>query len=138
MADSTNARQDSTLRFLPTRLNRQPVIVRGLTANELWITVGLSGGCGLALGVGLAVIFRSIPMAPATVVATVTVGIFLGGGALRRYKRGRPDTWLYRQIEWSLCRSLPSLRGRLGFEPLILRSGYWTTRRTRRRRASRE
>ena len=134
MADSNDAHRDATLRFLPTRLNRQPVIVRGLTANELWITVGVSGGCGLGLGIGLAVMFGSIPIAPATVVATVAIGIFLGGGALRRYKRGRPDTWLYRQIEWSLCRSLPPIRGRLGFQPLIVRSGYWTTRRTRRGR----
>ena len=31
--------QDGTLSFLPTRLNRQPVVIGGLTADEMWITV---------------------------------------------------------------------------------------------------
>ena len=48
MPGSNDGERDGTVTFLPHRLNRQPVIVRGLTADELWITVGLSGTGGLA------------------------------------------------------------------------------------------
>ena len=48
------ARQDQTLTFLPHRLNRQPVVVRGLTADELWACTGLSAVLGLLMGLPLA------------------------------------------------------------------------------------
>lgn len=118
--------------FLPSRLNRQPVIVRGLTANELWITVAVSAAAGLLTGIPLAVIMRSLAAAPALVVTGVALGIFVGGGVIRRYKRGRPDTWLYRTLEWRLCLACPRLSPRLGLTPLITRSGPWTTRRSSR------
>lgn len=115
--------------FLPNRLNRQPVIVRGLTANELWITVAVSAAAGLLLGIPLAVLMRSLATAPTLVVAGVALGVFVGGGIVRRYKRGRPDTWLYRTLEWRLSLRFPGLASWLGSEPLITRSGPWTTRR---------
>lgn len=119
--------------FLPSRLNRQPVIVRGLTANELWLTVAISAAGGFAIGVPLAIMTRSLATAPALVVAGVAVGIFVGGGIIRRLKRGRPDTWLYRMIEWHLCLKIPRLSARIGLGPLITRTGRWTTRRSLRR-----
>ena len=116
--------------FLPSRLNRQPVIVRGLTADELWLTVALSAAVGFALGVPLAIVTRSLATAPALIVAAVAVGIFVGGGIIRRLKRGRPDTWLYRMIEWQLCLKIPRLSGQLKLGPLITRTGPWTVRRS--------
>lgn len=120
--------------FLPSRLNRQPVIVRGLTADELWVTTGLSALGGLGVGVPLAMLLRSIATAPAVIVVAVALGLFLGGGVIRRLKRGRPDTWVYRALEWRLYGRFPRLSARIGFGPLITRSGRWTTRRTRDRR----
>ncbi len=130
MATNADERQDGTVMFLPNLLNRQPVIVRGLTANELWVTVGLCGGVGLLFGVAVAVCTASIAMVPTLIMVSVAAGIFLGGTVLRRQKRGRPDTWLYRQIQWRVTRRLPALAPYLGAERLITRSGYWTTRRT--------
>jgi conjugative transfer region protein (TIGR03750 family) len=129
MPGSNEARAGTTVTFLPHRLNRQPVIVRGLTANELWITVGLSAACGLVPGIVLATVMRSIAMAPTLVVLCVAAGVFFGGGVLRRHKRGRPDTWLYRQMQWRLCQRFPALSASVGSSGLITRSGYWTTRR---------
>jgi conjugative transfer region protein (TIGR03750 family) len=122
-------RQEVTVTFLPHRLNRQPIIVRGLTADELWITVGISAAGGLITGIMLAVWASTIAIAPTLVVLFVAAGIFFGGGVLRRSKRGRPDTWLYRQIEWWLRRRIPIVAGALGASELITRSGYWSTRR---------
>lgn len=117
--------------FLPSRLNRQPVIVRGLTADELWIITGLSAAVGLGVGVPLAVLLRSLATAPAVIVIAVALGLFSGGGVIRRLKRGRPETWVYRALEWRLYVRFPKFSARLGLGPIITRSGRWTTRRTR-------
>ena len=47
MSEHQHIRADGTVMFLPHRLNRHPVVVRGLTADELWICCGLSGAAGL-------------------------------------------------------------------------------------------
>jgi conjugative transfer region protein (TIGR03750 family) len=121
--------RDALVSFLPHRLNRQPVVVRGLTADELWICAGLSALAGFALGVPLAWLARSVALIPTLVVAGIALGVFVGGGFLRRQKRGRPETWLYRQLQWRLARHAPALAVHLGGGGLITRSGYWTTRR---------
>lgn len=131
MTPGVDARRESTVGFLPHRLNRQPVIVRGLTADELWFSVGASALFGLALGVVLAVWFSSLALAPTCVVVCVAAGLFLGGGLLRRHKRGRPDTWLYRHLQWWTRRHAPFACALLGGRDLIVRSGYWSTRRMR-------
>jgi len=127
----TEARRETTVSFLPHRLNRQPVIVRGLTADELWISVGSSAAVGLAIGVVLGIWFHSLALAPTVMVLCVAIGLFVGGGILRRHKRGRPDTWLYRQVQWWVRQHAPIASAILGGTELIVRSGYWTTRRTR-------
>ena len=50
MSEQQHVRADGTVTFLPHRLNRHPVVVRGLTADELWICCGLSGAAGLLVG----------------------------------------------------------------------------------------
>lgn len=121
--------------FLPHRLNRQPVVVRGLTADELWICAGLSAAVGFVLGLPLAWMTSSIAMVPTLIVVGIGLGVFVGGGFLRAQKRGRPDTWLYRQLQWRLALRYPTLSAHLGGHRLITRSGYWTTRRSAERGA---
>ncbi|QQC64348.1 TIGR03750 family conjugal transfer protein [Paraburkholderia ginsengisoli] len=130
MSGATDPLDNGTVTFLPHRLNRQPVIVRGLTADELWVTVGLSACASLLLGIPLAWLTRSLAVAPTLIVVGVAAGVFIGGGVLRRRKRGRPDTWLYRHVQWWLRCSAPRLSAVLGGRDLITRAGYWTTRRT--------
>jgi len=115
--------------FLPHRLNRQPVVVRGLTADELWICCGLSGSGGLLLGLPLAWLLSTIALIPTFIVLGIVAGIFIGGGMLRRQKRGRPETWLYRQLQYSISTRWPFLSGWIGGDSLIVRAGFWTTRR---------
>jgi conjugative transfer region protein (TIGR03750 family) len=138
MATFSQTAPDTLVTFLPHRLNRQPVVVRGLTADELWICVGLSAAIGFMLGVPLAWITRSIAMAPTLIVAGIALGVFIGGGFLRACKRGRPDTWLYRQLQWQLALRYPGLAALVGASHLIIRSGHWTTRRSSRRTADRK
>lgn len=98
---------DGTLRFLPNRLNRQPVIVPGMTADELWLSVDLSALVGLVIGIVLAIVTESIAMTPTTIVAAVASGIFFVGKLLRRLKRGKPQTWLYREMRWQISTRWP-------------------------------
>lgn len=123
-------RTDATVQFLPHRLNRHPVVVRGLTANELWVCAGLSGLLGLASGMALAILLTTIAIVPTAILLAVSAGIFIGGGALRRLKRGRPETWLYRQLQWWIALRLPALATLTDGQRLVTRSGYWSTRRS--------
>ncbi|AXL70966.1 TIGR03750 family conjugal transfer protein [Pseudomonas aeruginosa] len=127
---SEDIRMDRTVQFLPHRLNRHPVVVRGLTANELWVCAGLSGLLGLASGVALALMLATIAIVPTAILLAVSAGIFIGGGALRRLKRGRPETWLYRHLQWWIALHLPPLATLTDGHRLVTRSGYWNTRRS--------
>ncbi|WP_095101764.1 TIGR03750 family conjugal transfer protein [Pseudomonas sp. Irchel 3A5] len=124
---------DGTLRFLPNRLNRQPVIVLGMTADELWLSVGLSALVGLVIGIALSIVTKSIAMTPTTMVAAVAAGIFFGGKFLRRLKRGKPQTWLYREMHWQISTRWPVWKAWAGGTDLLTRSGVWSTRRSQRR-----
>lgn len=132
MAVPAETGREALVTFLPHRLNRQPVVVRGLTADELWICAALSAAIGFVAGVPLAWLTHSIAMVPTVVVAGVALGVFAGGGLLRQQKRGRPDTWLYRQLQWWLALQHPVLAPWFGGHRLITRSGHWTTRMTTR------
>lgn len=131
MTELPDIRPDGTVTFLPHRLNRHPVVVRGLTADELWVCAGLSGAAGLIVGAPLSFLFASIAVAPTAIVLGIAAGIFVGGGVLRRQKRGRPDVWLYRQLQWRIARHHTVLAPFGGADSLITRSGWWTTRRAR-------
>lgn len=120
---------DGTVTFLPHRLNRQPIVVRGLTTDELWLCAGLSAALGLLAGLIVAWVLSSIAVLPTLMIFSVGAGVYGSGGQLRRYKRGRPETWLYRQLRWTMARRCPWLIQRRNSDVLITRSGYWSTRR---------
>lgn len=120
---------DGTVAFLPHRLNRQPIVVRGLTANELWICTAVAAASGLLLGIPGAWAVSSIAVIPTTIVVSIASGLFIGGGLLRRQKRGRPETWLYRQLQWWLANHSPRFAALMGKSELITRTGFWATRR---------
>jgi len=124
--------RDGLVTFLPHRLNRQPVVVRGLTNDELFVCAGLSALLGAIPAYALAWAFETLAVIPTVVVISVALGIFFGGGFLRRQKRGRPDTWLYRYLQMRITRRAPALTGVLGGLGLIHRTGAWGTHRARR------
>lgn len=129
MSDTIERLADGTLVFLPERLNRDPAVLRGLTDDEMWIALGSGALIGLVTGVPLAIATASVAMAPTSMIAGMALVLFTGGTLLRRAKRARPETWLYRKLEWILAS-----RWRLGCGSLILHSGNWTVRRSRRLR----
>lgn len=120
---------DGTLMFLPERLNRDPLVLRGLTDTEMRYALACGAASGFLIGIPLAIVSASIAMVPTCVFAMATLALLSGGSVLRRMKRGKPDTWFYRRLEWGLANGLG-----LYHAALILRSGPWTVRRTRRLR----
>lgn len=132
MRDEIQRLEDGTLGFLPERLNRDPTVLRGLTSDEMWGALAVGAGFGLLLGIPLALVTSALAMLPTSMIASMALTLFAGGSLLRRAKRARPETWLYRRLQWSLTRY-----GRIGRSGLILHSGGWTVRRTRRQRPHR-
>ena len=129
MNDTIECLADGTLVFLPEKLNRDPTVLRGLTNDEMWLALGSGAVLGLIFGVPLALATASIAVVPTSMIAGMALVLFVGGTLLRRAKRARPETWLYRKLEWALAS-----RWRLGRGSLILHCGAWTIRRSRRLR----
>lgn len=129
MSDDIERLEDGTVIFIPERLNRDPVVLRGLSSDEMWVALGVGGSVGLLLGIPLAFLTASVAMAPTLMIVMMAVALLGGGSLLRRAKRGRPETWLYRQLEWILA-----AKWKLTGSPLVVHAGPWTVRRTRRHR----
>ena len=131
--------------FLPHRLNRQPVVVRGLTADELWITANLSAAAGFALGVPLILLTHSIAMvSDADRRRHRRLASSLAAASCARRSADQPDTWLYRELQWRLALAIPRHPAlAAAHHPLGLvdhaapssrppATGCWTTRRSDR------
>jgi len=117
---------DGTLSFLPVRLNNQPVVIGGLTADEMWGTVALSGVSGFALGIPAALIFGVWALIMVGGLVGGVLGLTIASRILRRMKRGRPETWIYRQLQLHIALHFPTFSA----SRLITRSGAWTCRRS--------
>ncbi|EHG7610696.1 TIGR03750 family conjugal transfer protein [Citrobacter sedlakii] len=116
----------ATIPFLPDRLNREPVVWRGLTTSELFLALagGLGGGC--ISGILLALLTGYWPLIPGSALAGAALLIQGGGRILARAKRGKPDTWLPQAILAWLERH--HLRG----SQLVQHSAVWVVRRSPR------
>ncbi|WP_248767836.1 TIGR03750 family conjugal transfer protein [Pseudomonas sp. MWU12-2345] len=117
---------DGTLSFLPVRLNNQPVVMGGLTADEMWATVFFSGIAGFILGIPIAILTHVWALIIAGALIGGVLGLTVASRLLRNIKRGRPETWVYRQFELNIARHFPTLNA----SRLITRTGTWTCHRT--------
>ena len=113
----------ATIPFLPDRLNREPMVWRGLTTSELFLALALGLGGGCAFGIMLALITHYWPLIPGSALALLIQG---GGRILASTKRGKPDSWLPQAILAWLERH--HLRGAL----LVQHSAVWVVRRSPR------
>ncbi len=116
----------ATIPFLPDRLNREPVVWRGLTTSELFLalTIGLGGGC--VSGILLALVIDYWPLIPGSALAGAALLIHGGRRILARAKRGKPDSWLPQAVLAWLERH--HLRG----TQLVQHRAVWVVRRSPR------
>lgn len=123
MSEDIDITEEGTVLFVPERLNRDPVVVRGLTSDEVFGAGLLGGVLGLFVGITLWVVTGQLALIPT---AMLLLGpfliLFFGGAILRRAKRGKPETWLYRKVQWQLATRFGLNVG----QSLITRSGHWT------------
>ena len=131
MNNKVETSHDGTVMFLPERLNRDPTVIRGMTADEMFVIALI----GVVLGLGLGILLWIVTSEAALIVTSMfligpVLCRFFGSSLLRRMKRGRPNTWVYRAAQYRLAK-----RGiNIGIEALILRSGNWSIRRENRHR----
>ena len=118
--------QEGTVTFLPERLNKFPVVLRGLTSDELIATFIAGLIIGAVIGVVIFVVVGKAYLIPSAMIAFTGVALFVTSTTLRRAKRNKPDTWFYRKIQWV---AQFGWNFKLG-KALIIRSGYWSIRRT--------
>ncbi|EDT2963651.1 TIGR03750 family conjugal transfer protein [Salmonella enterica subsp. enterica] len=113
-----------TIEFLPDRLNREPVVFRGMTTTELFIS--LSGGfiAGIFGGIIPAVLLSVWALIPTGALLGAVLSIMAGGRWLARLKRGRPDSWLYQAIGAFFARH------GFGDPRLVQSSDVWNIRRS--------
>ena len=114
-----------TIAFVPTRLNKAPIVFRGMTGRE----VGLVSIGGLLAGIPLGLIgwwtIGMIAMLPTVMFGFSGIAVWFGGAMMRRLRRGRPESWLYRRLQW--------IAAQRGFNSagLIIRPATYRARRDR-------
>lgn len=118
---------DGTVVFIPERLNRDPVVIRGMTNDEMFWGVGTGCIFGLCVGVPVFFLTGQLALIPTFTAIGGGIALFAGGSLLRKAKRNRPDTWLYRTIQLNVLK-----RFGMGNKQLVIRTGWWSIRRHRR------
>ncbi|MEC8916318.1 MAG: TIGR03750 family conjugal transfer protein [Pseudomonadota bacterium] len=93
----------ASIDFLPKRINDAPVVFRGMTLREVCIMAVTGFVSGMLPGIVLAILFGMPAMAPTVAVAVMALALVAGGTVMRRLRRGRPPSLLYRQILYRLA-----------------------------------
>ncbi|EEH7106619.1 TIGR03750 family conjugal transfer protein [Salmonella enterica] len=125
----------ATVDFIPDKLNTRPVVWRGFTVEEL----GLTALAGLAIGFVLAFFimpFTSWIAFPMLMILMPIPTAWVSGGWLMRYKRNKPDHYLWQRVSLLRARLLsPGEHGSLatGSYRFITLSRAWELKRTRRK-----
>lgn len=118
----------ASINFIPKRINDPPVVFRGMTLREVMLMAGAGFGVFLVPGIGLAFAVGMPALAPTIAFLGMACALGVGGTIMRRLRRGRPPSLLYRQITWTLAtHGIP-----LGSERLITRSSVYRVGRDRR------
>ncbi len=113
-----------TINWVPKRLNAAPVVFRGMTGKEVG-TLTLSGlGVFTPLGILTALIMGTIAMVPTVAFLGAGLTLVFGGTIMRRLRRGRPTSLMYRQMQFYMA-----CKGFGAGERLITRSSTYSMRR---------
>lgn len=111
----------ASIDFIPKRLNDPPVVFRGMTMREVMMMAIAGLVVMLPPGVILAIVFGMPAMAPTVVIVGMALALAMGGTIMRRLRRGRPPSLLYRQVAYKLASHGISV----GSEHLITRSSVY-------------
>lgn len=93
----------NTIEFVPNRLNMAPIVFRGMTGREVMLVGTLSAAIGIGPGLIGWLVWGYFAMVPTAMAVTAGSVVWWGGLIMRRLRRGRPESWLYRRIQWLLA-----------------------------------
>lgn len=113
-----------TITFLPDRLNAEPVVFKGFTTPELFATAFFGFLSGLLVAMPLVFFLGWLALPTISLLMPLLV-IILGGKLMARFKRGKPENYLYRRLDLWL-----SQQG-MGHARWIHHSQRWALRRSR-------
>ena len=113
-----------TIRFIPDRLNAEPVVFRGFTTPELGMAALIGAGFGLLSSLPLTVIAGWVAV-PTGILVMPLLLIWFGGKRLSKLKRGKPENYIWQRLE--------ERKRHLGFgDPkMIIEKQGWSLRRSR-------
>lgn len=120
------------IEFLPERLNRPPVVFRGLTSAEMFMAFFSGAAIGLFLGIALFILSGYWAVIPTATLLMGFLCVFFAGKTLANKKRGRAVMWLYRSLQARLTlSSYASFFETLGVADrrLVLQESSWSLRR---------
>lgn len=118
----------ASIDFIPRRINDPPVVFRGMTMREVMLMAGAGFVAFLVPGIVAAFVVGMPAVAPSLAFAGMACALGAGGTIMRRLRRGRPPSLLYRQLTFRLA----SLGIALGGERLITRSSVYRVGRESR------
>lgn len=119
------SKKNETIPFLPTLINRSPVIYKQMTLSEALLAVIFGVVIGFVIGLLIVLMFQvSFSVSMVFALLGGLAGGNIGGLVISRLKRNKPDAWLDRYIEfkmspskfitrdqiWSIKRSVRSLK----------------------------
>ncbi|MCA1179526.1 MULTISPECIES: TIGR03750 family conjugal transfer protein [unclassified Pantoea] len=119
----------ATIKFLPDRLNAEPVVFRGFNTPELGLAALTGVLSGFVLSLPFAFLFGWLAIPTGTLLFPL-VFIAFGGKWLASKKRGKPENYLWQQFELKKCRM------GLGDISLIIHSRGWSLQRSKKLRSS--
>ncbi|ULR31685.1 TIGR03750 family conjugal transfer protein [Dickeya fangzhongdai] len=113
-----------TIRFLPDRLNAEPVVFRGFTTPELGLAALVGVGAGFLWSLFLIPLVGWV-IIPTGMLLTPLLVIGFGGRWMSSIKRGKPENYIWQRLEekkrhWGW-----------GKAALIIHSQGWSLRRSR-------
>ena len=118
--------QDTTIPFLPIRLNREATVYGGMTVSEFGISAGLGFTLGLIIGLFLWILTDFWLLIPAMAMLLCIATVLIGKGIVAAVKRGKPEAYLNRLVE----KKMDDL---FNGHKFIRREGFWSIRRYRRK-----
>jgi len=94
---------DKSIELMPDRLNRIPIVYKGMTVSEIGILALAGSVLGAILGVILFILFGRWIIILICIIFMPLPTIYFAGTKLAKLKRGKPDTWLIRktQLFWA-------------------------------------
>ncbi|AHN27256.1 hypothetical protein GAPWK_2683 [Gilliamella apicola] len=127
--ESSNQNANGEIDFLPERLNRIPTVFRGMTIIELGKFSLIGVVIGFVLGLLGFIVLGSWVLIFIGMLVTPLPVVLYTSNKFSKLKRGKPDTWLERHLEFEFAK-----RGFGDSKRLLFKDEVFMTVRTKHKK----